>query len=686
MSGADAAGGGAGSSQGTDPLVGTVFHDKYRVLERLGVGGFGTVYRVRNLRLETQEALKVIHRHVVLEEAQLERFRQEAQLLRRLGMRSPHIPLVHDFDRDDEHEVWFFTLEYVPGTSLRDLVAVEGSLPVSRALTLMRQVCSALAVAHGADPPVIHRDLKPDNVMVLREEGGEHLKILDFGIARILGETGFTSTQAGVHGSAGYIAPEQMEGVANPRTDLFAAGVTLHVTLTGRDPWLDKPVTESLGQGEAHRMLRQALFEEPIPLRSVEPGLPRRLEEIVLRLLEKDPEDRFRSAAELDAALARVESGEELPIPAAKTVVVTEETRTEIEKSAGVPPGTLQREGTVREVARTALARIGRIARAVRQGTLRLRRAVRWSVLAAIVVLALAAVAGPRLWPDGSEPSGVDVVSLEEVRQGLEAGRLEQVASRKDGELRVRFDDGLEAAVAWGDGDGSLQQLMTRLRGAGVDLDTRGEGRLRILTRGPGGGPGEVGPPPISVEGEGELCDACPLSEELSASAGWYRVEVAGGGGTLDSVLVRHAAGGRGDPPTRASLPANEVLSVEGGAPELFVPAGLRTELTLVLSNPMPLEPDSLAVLLEAAQAAYRRGAWTSPPGENLVRYLDRILGRDPGNRRALALRDSLARSFERLIERALATGDAGRAREIAERCLEAVPDATECELQESTP
>lgn len=535
---------GRGSSRVSDPLVGTVFHRKYEVLERLGAGGFGTVYRVRNLRLDTTEALKVIHRHVVLDEAQLERFRQEAQLLRRLGMRSPHIPPVHDFDQDMGHGVWYFTMELVPGNSLRQILVQQGALPVPRALSLMRQVCDALAVAHGEEKPVVHRDLKPDNIMVVSEEAGERAQILDFGIARILGQTGLTSVHGGVPGSAGYIAPEQMGGETDPRTDLFATGVTLHAVLTGRDPWLGKRVGEPLVSTEANKLLRRALFDEPIPLRSVDGRLPSELEEIVLRLLQKNPEDRLQSATELDAALARIGT-----------------------RPDGIRSGARQTTPSLHGAAKT-----GRV-----------------------------------------------------VYGGVESTR---------GESGVESDPspGIPSSPASDRGDHRILPLsllawvrsVPRVARWSLSLFLVG-GLLAILWR--------VSPPwdPNALRalvGAGETREAAPSPSEQRQSA-----EGRASGGT----------------------------SRAGG------------------DSPVPLPRDSLTALLEAAGAAYRRGAWTSPSGENVAHYLDRILVRNPTDQQALALRDSLTRDFERLIHAASRTGNAGRARQIAQRCLDAVPGAAAC-------
>lgn len=293
-----------------DPMVGRTLGGRYEVLEYLGGGGFGTVYRVRNLRLDDVEALKIIRSEHLREREPLERFRREAKLLRKLGRRSPHIVDLYGLEEDREENLVYFTMEHVPGVTLTRKIGDEGALEPARALRLVRQICSALELAHGEG--VIHRDLKLDNVLVVGEGPEERVKILDFGIAKVVGQKSLTDLSRGMPGTLGYAAPEQIRGEASKigvETDLFAAGVILYNLLTGRDPWRGDRIGERTTEMSDWEVIRRTLEEDPVPLRQVDRELPGELEAITLRLLEKEPADRYRSAAELDEALAGVAPG-----------------------------------------------------------------------------------------------------------------------------------------------------------------------------------------------------------------------------------------------------------------------------------------------------------------------------------------------------------------------------------------
>lgn len=293
----------------TDPLVGRVIAGSYEVLQFLGGGGFGNVYKVRNLRLDDIEALKIIHPEHLREREPLERFRREARLLRKLGSKSTHIVDLYSLEEDKHDRIFYFTMEYVEGAPLTNTLVQEGPMAVPRALKLMRQVCSALKVAHAQG--IIHRDMKLDNVLLAREGQEERVKILDFGIAKVMGQKSLSDLSKGMPGTVGYAAPEQVKGEAdkiNAATDLFATGVILYNLVTAREPWNGNPIGKPSSEGSDWEVIRKTLEENPLPARKFNPGLPKELEGTINKLLEKDPKRRFQSATELDAALARVQT------------------------------------------------------------------------------------------------------------------------------------------------------------------------------------------------------------------------------------------------------------------------------------------------------------------------------------------------------------------------------------------
>ena len=302
-----------------DPLVGRMLSDRYEVLERLGAGGFGTVYRVRDTRLDDIEALKVFdRRRLAPNEANeaMARFEREAKLLRKLGRQSRHIVGVTNFIEDEKEELFYFAMEHVDGANIAQILIREGPLEMTRAITLVKQLCGALDTAHSQDPPIVHRDLKLENLMVRRQGTKEMLKVLDFGIAKIIGHGSLTDLHIGAPGTPGYAVPEQVErpDSIDCRTDLFAVGVVLFGMVTAREPWTGSIITEPTSDGWS--LLRATVEGDPIPLRKVREDLPEALEKVIFKLLEKKQEDRFESATALAEALDDVERQMAVDVPA----------------------------------------------------------------------------------------------------------------------------------------------------------------------------------------------------------------------------------------------------------------------------------------------------------------------------------------------------------------------------------
>lgn len=269
---------------------------RYLVLEEAGAGGMGTVYRAHDERLDRDVALKVLNPAAVGGSQGRARFRKEAVALARLN--HPNIGAIYDFDT--EEGIDFLVMEFVPGPTLAARI-VSGCLPEKQAATLGLQIASALEEAHSHG--VIHRDLKPGNVM-LTPKGAA--KVLDFGLAKLLHPAESESVTQDVtasHGALGtpaYMAPEQFTGHAvDPRTDVYALGLVLYEMATGRRAFQEK---------SAPRLVQAILQQPPVSPRAIEGNVSPEFERIVLKCLEKDPEVRYQSARELEVDLRRLVS------------------------------------------------------------------------------------------------------------------------------------------------------------------------------------------------------------------------------------------------------------------------------------------------------------------------------------------------------------------------------------------
>jgi serine/threonine-protein kinase len=300
-----------------DPLVGQLLRGKWRVLKVLGAGSFGTVYKVKDEAGGWIEALKILAvDRITGAEAQVakQRFLREAQIMKRLGTASAHIVGLSTYEEDLEAGMVYFLMEHVDGKSLADAVEDDGPFSAERTVTLALQACDALIAAHEGADAVVHRDLKLENLMLTVDRGGEEMvKVLDFGIAKLAegGEKAETRlTTVGTLGTPGYAAPEQLRAEAvDGRTDLFAFGVILYSMLTGVDPWLGNPATVPTDQ--IYDLMVATERAEVIPFSESGVDVPPALQNVVLKLLQREAGDRYQSARDLRDALRRVEAGGE---------------------------------------------------------------------------------------------------------------------------------------------------------------------------------------------------------------------------------------------------------------------------------------------------------------------------------------------------------------------------------------
>src|SRR4030095_14966528 len=254
---------------------------KYRILERIGRGGMGTVYKAHDPILNRNVALKIVSAQTDITDELRQRFFQEAQVT--AGLSHPNVLSVYDLG--DEQGQLFIVMEFLDGAELTQLIA-GGRLTLAEKLSIMVQVCDGLAYAH--DRGIVHRDIKPGNIFILR---AGTVKILDFGLARMVEASAMGLTQTGVIlGTLRYMAPEQARGHTDLRSDIFSAGAVFYELLVSRTPFV----------GEYPMSILEALrSQKVVPLRTYDPTIPIELDQVVERALEKDPARRFQTFHEM---------------------------------------------------------------------------------------------------------------------------------------------------------------------------------------------------------------------------------------------------------------------------------------------------------------------------------------------------------------------------------------------------
>jgi serine/threonine protein kinase/tetratricopeptide (TPR) repeat protein len=286
--------------------TGSTFAGRYQIIEELGRGGMGRVYKVHDTKIGEKIALKLIRPEAVLDRKTVERFSNELKLARKIR----HKNICQMFDLGEDQGTHYITMEYIHGEDLKQLIRKVGRLSPGQAIGIARQVCDGLEEAHKL--AVVHRDLKPQNIMI--DEDG-NARIMDFGIARSL--TGKGITGAGVMiGTPEYMSPEQVEGKdTHQRSDIYSLGVILYEMATGRVPFEgDTPFTI----GVKHKS------EPPKDPRELNSQLPEDLSRLILRCLEKDKNARYQTAAEVGAELEKIEKG----IPTTDRIVPERKTLT----------------------------------------------------------------------------------------------------------------------------------------------------------------------------------------------------------------------------------------------------------------------------------------------------------------------------------------------------------------------
>lgn len=265
-------------------MVNRTFGNRYRVIEKIGMGGMAEVFKATDSTLGRTVAVKVMLPQYASDPNFAARFRQEAQAAANLS--SPYIVNIYDWGKDDDS--YYIVMEYMRGTDLKSAIQQRGSIHPRKVAEIGSQVCSALSVAHGYD--IIHRDIKSANIMV---QADGNIKVMDFGIAQA-GRPGMTQDSS-VLGTAHYVSPEQAQGKKlGPASDLYSLGVVLYEAATGQLPF-DGPDVVSVAMKQ--------VSEYPVPPRQINPNIDPQFEAIIMRALQKNPEDRYETAKEMQRAI-----------------------------------------------------------------------------------------------------------------------------------------------------------------------------------------------------------------------------------------------------------------------------------------------------------------------------------------------------------------------------------------------
>jgi serine/threonine protein kinase len=279
--------------------TGSTFAGRYQIIEELGKGGMGKVYKVHDTKIKEKIALKLIKPDIAKDKKTIERFSNELKFARKIR----HKNICQMFDLGEEHGKHFITMEFVEGQDLKKLIRQTGQLAIGTTINIAKQVCDGLAEAHSSG--VVHRDLKPSNIMI---DADGSARIMDFGIARSIEGKGITG--AGVMiGTPEYMSPEQVEGKeVDHRSDIYSLGVILYEMVTGRVPFKgDTPFTV----GMKHKS------EFPQNPKEINSQIPDDLNDVILRCLEKDKEQRHQKAGDVRSELESIEKG----IPTTERIV-----------------------------------------------------------------------------------------------------------------------------------------------------------------------------------------------------------------------------------------------------------------------------------------------------------------------------------------------------------------------------
>ncbi len=402
-----------GGRPSPESRVGQVLADRYRLDELLGEGGMGVVYRGEHVHMRKTVAVKLLHAQMTAIEEVVKRFEREAVAAGRIE--HANVAGATDFGRLDDG-TYYLVLEYVAGQSLREVIDRDGPLPVDRALGIARQIAAALGAAHQLD--IVHRDLKPDNIqLVERGQSSDFVKVLDFGIAKLKREVGTQLTQLGtVFGTPQYMSPEQASGkVVDARADLYALGLMLHEMLTGEI---------AFDAADLGAVLAMQMTQPPAPL---PPGTPAGVQALVADLLEKQPDARIQTAAEviarIDALLGGPPRATEPSAHSLRFALASARTALPAAAQAASPPATSQPGRW-----RVALGDVARRLKATSQRKLGPLPVWGWAALGVAAVVGLSRLGGETAAPDVSAVTSADPATPAEGASGDDEGEAEEQA------------------------------------------------------------------------------------------------------------------------------------------------------------------------------------------------------------------------------------------------------------------
>ncbi len=283
------------SNSRNDPLIGTRLGDRMTLVQEIGRGGMGTVYRARHEILERDFAVKILRSDMRSDPVVVQRFKREARAASRLE--HPNVVFISDFDQLPDKR-FYIVMEFIAGKSLREILNTEGPLSVPRACAILMQIADALDYAH--EQGVIHRDLKSENIIITQSRGREIPKILDFGLAKLVSDAldmQSITNQGQIFGTPETMAPEQITGGSlDHRVDIYAMGVLTYELLVGRPPF----------SGHMLQVLMAHKKQAPPRPSEEKPGVPPELDALVLRCMAKDPAQRYARASELVAVYQSV--------------------------------------------------------------------------------------------------------------------------------------------------------------------------------------------------------------------------------------------------------------------------------------------------------------------------------------------------------------------------------------------
>lgn len=262
-------------------IIGKVLGDRYKVVEKIGEGGMAIVYKAKCSLLNRYVAIKVLRKEFINDEEFIEKFKREAQAAASLS----HANIVNVYDVGMEDDIYYIVMEYIDGKTLKDIIDEKGKLDTKETLDISMKVVDALIHAHANK--VIHRDIKPHNIMVTSEG---RVKVTDFGIARAATSSTITSTNS-VMGSAHYFSPEQARGGYTDETsDIYSVGIMMYEMVTGKLPFNgDSPVTIAI----------KHIQDEPVPPSEIDPTVSKDLSAVIMKCIKKNPSDRYKNSEEL---------------------------------------------------------------------------------------------------------------------------------------------------------------------------------------------------------------------------------------------------------------------------------------------------------------------------------------------------------------------------------------------------